>query len=65
MEGSDLYLLVVLMHYLVIFEVHCPNRVMCQFGLYQHILDDVDTLDDLHVINDQGKMDDNWCVVHV
>ena len=65
MEGSDLYLLVVLMHYLVIFEVHCPNRVMCRFGLYQHILDDVDTLDDLHVINDQGKMDDNWCVVHV
>ena len=38
---------------------------MCQFGLYQHILDDVDTLDDLHVINGRGKMDDDWCVVHV
>jgi hypothetical protein len=65
MEGSDLYLLVVLKHYLVIFEMHYLNRIMCHFGLYQHILDDVDTFDDLHVINGRGKMDDDWCVVHV
>jgi hypothetical protein len=38
-----------------IVEVHCPNREMHQFGLHQHIPDDVDTLDDLHDVNHRGK----------
>ena len=38
---------------------------MHQFGLHQHILDDVDTLDDLYVVNHRGIMDDDWSVVHI
>jgi hypothetical protein len=43
----------------VIVEVHCPDRVMREFGLHQHISDDVDTLDDFHVINRRGKEEDD------
>jgi hypothetical protein len=32
---------------------------MCQFGLHQHILDDTNTLDDLLVVNHQGKEEDD------
>jgi len=53
------------MHYFSIFKVHCLNIVMCQLGLHQHIPDDVDTLDNVYVINHCGKMDDDWSVVHV
>lgn len=31
MEGNDLWLVVVLMHYFAIVDVHCPNRAMQRF----------------------------------
>jgi hypothetical protein len=49
-KGSDLRL-VVHMHCFVIVEVHYSDWVMRQFRLHQHIPDDVDTLDDFHVVN--------------
>jgi hypothetical protein len=55
MDESDLWITVVLMHYFAIVEVHCLDQVMCQFGLHQHILDGVDTLDDVHVFNHRRK----------
>jgi len=59
MNESDLWITVVLMHCFAIVEVHCLDQVMCQFGLHQHILDDVDTLDDIHVFNHRRKQKDN------
>ena len=53
------------MHCFTIVEVHCSNRGMHQFGLHQHIPDDVYTFDDLHDINHRGKEEDDWSVVHV
>jgi hypothetical protein len=50
-EGSDLWLTVVLLHYFVIIEMYCPDQVMHQFRLHQHIADDVDTFDNMHVVN--------------
>jgi len=47
------------MHYFDIVEVHCPDRVMHQFGLHQHISNDVDTFDGMHVVNHRHKMDDD------
>jgi hypothetical protein len=32
---------------------------MCQIGLHQHIPDDVNTLDDLLVVNHRGKEEDD------
>jgi len=49
-KGSDLWL-VVPIHYFVIVEMHCSDWVMRQFGLHHHIFDDVDTLDDFHIVN--------------
>ena len=49
-KGSDLWL-VVPIHYFVIVEAHCSDWVMRQFGLHHHIFDDVDTLDDFHIVN--------------
>jgi hypothetical protein len=31
--------------------------------LHQHISDDVDTLDDFHVVNRRGKEEDDWSVM--
>ena len=50
MEGSDLWLTVVLIHCFAI-EVYCPDRVMHQFGLHRHIPNDIDTFDDMHIVN--------------
>lgn len=50
-EGSDLWLTVVLMHYFVIVEMYCPDQVMHRFRLHRHIPDDVDTFDNMHVVN--------------
>jgi hypothetical protein len=32
---------------------------MCQFGLHQHIFDDINTLDDLLIVNHRGKEEDD------
>jgi outer membrane lipopolysaccharide assembly protein LptE/RlpB len=37
---------------------------MYQFGLNQHILDYVDTKDELHSISRQGRHEENWLVIH-
>jgi hypothetical protein len=47
------------MHYFDIVEVHCPDQVMHQFELHQHIPNDVDTFDGMHVVNHRDKMDDD------
>ena len=64
MDKSDLWITVALMHYFVIIKVYCFDWVMCWFGLHQHILDDGDTLDDIHVVKLRDKKKDNWLVVH-
>jgi len=63
-KGSDLCLSVVSMHCFTIVEVHCPNWVMCEFGLHQHIPDDVNTLNDLLVVKYRGKEENDYSMVH-
>ena len=63
MDNGGLYTL--FCHCFVIVEEHCLDRVMCLFELHQHIFDDVDTLDDMHVVNcHDKKKKKNWLVVH-
>ena len=46
-----------------IVEFHLPDRVMCQFGLEQHIPDTCDTQATLHAI-DRRTVDRNFLVRH-
>ena len=52
------------LHCFNIVEMHFPDRVMWQFGMSQHILDYVDTCDELHDISRQGKQEENWLLIH-
>jgi hypothetical protein len=64
MKGSDLWLVMVHMHCFVIVKVYCYDHEMHQFGLHQHIYVDVDTFDNMYDVNNRGKEEDDWLVVH-
>ena len=51
--------------YFWIVEEHHPERVFCQFGMKQALLDLVDMSFDLHRISLQGKLERNWEQEHV
>jgi hypothetical protein len=52
------------MHCFVIVKVYCHDHEMHQFGLHQHIYVDVDTFDNMYDVNNRGKEEDDWLVVH-
>ena len=58
-EGYDIWLVQVPLNCFDIVEMHCPDRVMRQFGLSQHILDYIDTTKELHSVSRQGKRKGN------
>lgn len=47
-----------------IVEIHLPDRVMRQFGLYQDVPIACDTSSDLHRIDRRGRGDVNWALQH-
>ena len=43
-----------------IVELHTPDRVLCQFGMRQDILDPVDTNMDMHTMDPRRKTKVSW-----
>ncbi|XP_038693752.1 serine/threonine-protein phosphatase 7 long form homolog [Tripterygium wilfordii] len=63
-EGFHIWASVVPLICYEIVERHFPDRVMRQFGLFQHIPEQVDTSATLHEMSRRGRSDVNWADEH-
>ncbi|XP_038694953.1 serine/threonine-protein phosphatase 7 long form homolog [Tripterygium wilfordii] len=60
--GSRVWRAVVPLICFEMIELHCPDRVMRQFGITQHVPHPVDTNEKLHDLNRRGRGDVDWSI---